>query len=405
MKILIINTFYYPTFIGGAEISVQLLAENLVKEGNRVFIFCNGPQNRVYRVNNVIVISCKQRNLFTNYGGAGATKLSKILWHLIDSCNPFYHFKLLSILKKKKPQVVHTNNIQGFSPFVWLTVKSTKTPLVHTIRDYYLLCHKSNMFNNNKNCTRLCTECKITNSIKSRFINYPNHFIGISKYITTVHADFFPTRKRNFSVVYNAAAANKFPVTHSESEIVVFGYIGRIEKDKGVEYLANELANLNADNKLSFKILFAGKGEDIFITQLKEKLAGTHFEFLGVVQPADFFSKIDVLLVPALWNEPFGRTVIEALSFSIPVCHTDRGGLKELYDPECAWMFTPEKGNLSKIISDIVENKAELSSKKALLMNKLQNRFSTTNYINNYLSVYKRAIGGEEITSQAILTE
>ncbi|UAA16046.1 glycosyltransferase [Klebsiella quasipneumoniae] len=36
MKILIINTLYYPQKVGGAEISVQLLAESLVNMGHQV---------------------------------------------------------------------------------------------------------------------------------------------------------------------------------------------------------------------------------------------------------------------------------------------------------------------------------------------------------------------------------
>lgn len=40
MKILIVNTWYYPNLMGGAEHSVKLLAEGLVKSGNEVAIFC-----------------------------------------------------------------------------------------------------------------------------------------------------------------------------------------------------------------------------------------------------------------------------------------------------------------------------------------------------------------------------
>jgi len=38
MKVLLINSFYYPTFVGGAEISVQYLAEGLKEQAIR-YIF------------------------------------------------------------------------------------------------------------------------------------------------------------------------------------------------------------------------------------------------------------------------------------------------------------------------------------------------------------------------------
>lgn len=38
MKILIVNTIYAPFKVGGAEVSVQLLAEELVKNGHSVLV-------------------------------------------------------------------------------------------------------------------------------------------------------------------------------------------------------------------------------------------------------------------------------------------------------------------------------------------------------------------------------
>ena len=42
MKIMIFNALYYPYRVGGAEISVQLLAEELVRQGNKVCVVTLG---------------------------------------------------------------------------------------------------------------------------------------------------------------------------------------------------------------------------------------------------------------------------------------------------------------------------------------------------------------------------
>ena len=39
MRVLIINMYYYPNMIGGAEHSVKLLAEGLVKSGHQVTVY------------------------------------------------------------------------------------------------------------------------------------------------------------------------------------------------------------------------------------------------------------------------------------------------------------------------------------------------------------------------------
>jgi glycosyltransferase involved in cell wall biosynthesis len=392
MRILLINSFYYPTFVGGAEVSVQLLAEGLKKAGNQIYILTTGPCDRVYHVNGVVVISIRQKNIFSTYGGsAQVCGFFKALWHFVDSFNPLYHFKISAILKKIQPSLVHTNTIQGFSPFIWLTIKSSKIPLIHTIRDYYLLCHKCSMFNKNKNCSSLCLPCKITHGLKRNLLGYPDHYAGVSGYILDRHKAFLNITETNSHIIYNAVQAASTVIERPSGNKICFGYIGRIAQDKGVDYLASEFSNLNSGQKERIRIIFAGKGEKAFIDHLKDKLQGIDHEFLGVINPPEFYKKIDVLIVPALWNEPFGRTVIESLSFGVPVCQTDRGGLKEIYDPNSSWLYLPDRDSLSILIGHILENKIEIDEKKKYCTSRA-GQFSIDEYIRKYLKLYNQVI-------------
>lgn len=392
MRILIINTFYYPKFTGGAEISVQILAEGLVKAGHDVYVLTTGASNKVYSVNGVRVISCKQRNVFSTYYKYTAAKGSiiKAIWHFIDSANVFYHFKLSGLLNKISPDIVHTNNIQGFSPMVWYTVKKNNIKLVHTLRDYYLLCHKANCFDNNTNCEKLCSACKVTHSIKSKFASYPDTFVGISNYIVNRHIEYIPMPAKQ--VIYNSANLVLVPGPGAATNTITFGYLGRITADKGVEYLVDELATLSPKQMLSFKIIFAGNGDPDFIDSLKGKLGSVNYEFVGVVNATAFYKSIDVLLIPSLWNEPFGRTVIEALAHAVPVCQSDRGGLKEIFDSHSSWMFSPEKGVLAALLSRILHNKHEIEDKKRKCAKHVAH-FSSKNYISKHLELYGQLIG------------
>lgn len=229
MRILLVNSFYYPSFVGGAEISVQLLAEGLKKAGNQVYVLTTGPGNRIYHVNGVVVICLKQRNIFSSYNGTARVHgFFKAFWHLVDSFNIFYHLKVSAILKKIRPALVHTNTIQGFSPLIWLTIKANKIPLIHTMRDYYLLCHKCSMYNNNKNCDTLCLPCKTTHGIKKNLLKYPDHYVGISNYILSRHKTFFEIPELKSHMIYNAAQATSDTIKKMQSDKLQFGYIGRI---------------------------------------------------------------------------------------------------------------------------------------------------------------------------------
>lgn len=89
MKVLIFNTLYYPNQLGGAEKSVQLLAEGLLKAGHNVTVVSTSNKDYVDYVNGVKVYYVKTTNLYWVYGAKEEKSYKKPLWHLIDSYNPF----------------------------------------------------------------------------------------------------------------------------------------------------------------------------------------------------------------------------------------------------------------------------------------------------------------------------
>ncbi|MEP6611063.1 MAG: glycosyltransferase family 4 protein [Mucilaginibacter sp.] len=395
MRILIINTFYYPKFVGGAELSVQYLAEALVADGNKVFVICLGERQRVYRHNGVLIIQFKEKNIYSIYTKKSANALVKIIWHLIDSFNLFHYHILGKLIDKINPDIINTNNIQGISPVIWKLIKARQIKLVHTIRDYYLLCHKSILFKNGHTCDNLCTDCRATYQLKKPFFKYPDHFIGISDFVIAKHKQY-GTIKSASSMVFNAVETN---VAQNPSQLtgisgkVTWGYIGRFTADKGFDYLIDELTNLNDVTSAKIEILFAGKGEMDTVQKSGTTLLASNIKhsFLGVVKPGDFFSKIDALIIPSLWFEPFGRVVIEALSYGVPVCMSDRGGLKELYSESCCWLFTPTTGSLKRKI-EMISNDALSIAEKGSLAVEYAAKFSIKKNLTETLRVYDKVL-------------
>lgn len=391
------NTFYYPKLIGGAEVSVQLLAEGLKEQKHEVFVITLGAKDEVVKLNGVVIIRLKERNIFSPYSGIKRNLIQKIIWFFIDSGNPFYNSKLGKILKRIKPDIIHTNNIQGFSPHIWKTFKNMGFPVVHTMRDYYLLCHRCNMHNKLANCETLCTPCAFTHYIKKRYMDYPDVFVGISKFIVNKHRIFGDFSKmKHAKVVYNAVDMPKSTLIKAANEKVVFGFMGRIAEDKGVSYLVEQLRIVHAKFPDSFSLVLAGKGDDLYLNIIKEKLDGIICHFVGVVSPTEFYKQIDVSIVPSIWEEPFGRVAIESLAHSVPVCMSSKGGLPEIFNGECAWLFNPENDELSEILLEIIDNR-ELIEQKGKLSKKHVVRFNNENNITNYLRLYSQVTNKEDL--------
>ena len=78
----------------------------------------------------------------------------------------------------------------------------------------------------------------------------------------------------------------------------------------------------------------------------KPDMSTVSFEALGI--PESYYNyvminmiekqyiKADVLVVPSIWDEPFGRVVIEGNSYGLPVICSNKGGIPEIINEMCS---------------------------------------------------------------------
>lgn len=102
---------------------------------------------------------------------------------------------------------------------------------------------------------------------------------------------------------------------------VVFGYLGRLSPEKGVEKFLEAGASIGAAMRV------AGDGRADYVSGLRRRHPAVAFD--GHVDASTFLSQIDVLVVPSLWEEPFGRVVGDAALAGVPSLVSIRGGLVE----------------------------------------------------------------------------
>jgi len=122
----------------------------------------------------------------------------------------------------------------------------------------------------------------------------------------------------------NAEVLKKKP-----SNYLRLGYLGQIEKHKGVDFLVETFKNWPNQEA---ELIIAGAGS------LSEEVRGLakqdkRIKFLGKIKQhdlLDFFSQIDVLIVPSVWWENSPTVIYEAYTYGLPVLVSDAGGSKEL---------------------------------------------------------------------------
>ncbi len=360
MKILIINTRYFPNHCGGAEATVKSIAEGLVRAGHVVIVVSLAPDGTEKNVvvNGVECIYIRiSRTFWLQETGRWRYPL-RILRHFAEIYNPIMGAKLKRIMNQIKPDIVSAHNLKGFSPAVWRSAYKCGIPISQMAHDYYLLCGNSAMYRAGEACKAICWRCHILKA-PVRYLSYiPLAYVSNSYYTESrLRGAGLLSRAPQTSVIHPSIDVPK-NIVYREDKLpgqeIVFGFLGRIDQTKGLDVLLQAFERVRLPN---VTLLIGGDGYKEYINELHKIYSGSQVTFLGRVNPTDFFSKIDILVVPSKWHEPFGRVVVEAFSHGIPVIASKVGGITEIITPgETGELFPPgDTARLTNIIQRIAD--------------------------------------------------
>jgi glycosyltransferase involved in cell wall biosynthesis len=389
MKIVIFNTLYHPYQIGGAEKSVRALSEEFCSLGNEVLVITLGEKDDFFNLNGVSVKVLKLENKYWPYNESEKKIFEKLQWHIRDVSNNNYNKNIKSTLNSFNPDIVFTNNLSGFSTNIWSLAKELNIKIVHTLRDYYTQCPRTTKFKNGENCKQICLDCNLLSKIKKKNIDNIDYLVGISKYILDDHINNGFFKEIPQKVIYNGfdLPFKKEKKKERGLETVTFGFIGQLNESKGIELILESFKSIKETN---WKFLIAGKANEKYISKLKEINNSVNITFLGYVESNAFFKSINVLIAPSIWNEPFGRVVIESILHSKPVIASNMGGIPELLINNKQFVFRPKVKELRTLIQKIILNSNfldEFKFEKTYL-----EKFNIKNTVQQYLEIFNKII-------------
>ena len=248
----------------------------------------------------------------------------------LDALAAWPHDRLEKAIAGGRPDVVHTHNLPGIGTGVWEVCRRLHIPVVHTLWDYYLLCPRVTLTKRDATpCRPSPLLCGFRTRRLVRWAPAVSQVIGCSQYVVDRHAQFFPGAA--FHVIRNPieiASGGEIPPPRPKP--AVLGYIGTIDRMKGVHLLLEAAPRLTA---LGLRLRLAGDG------RLREEVAAAvadgRVEWEGRVlgdEKKRFFADCDLGIVPSVWAEPGGPTftMAEWLAAGRPVLVSARGGLGEV---------------------------------------------------------------------------
>lgn len=348
MKILFLHALADPKLGGGAEVIVWEQMRGLRDAGHDCVLLTTSDK---------IGLECTEqegftvwkagiRNVYWPFHKERPSAPLRMLWHALDSYNPWMQRYLREVVKREKPDVASLHNLPGWSAASWQTFARLSVPTVQVLHDYYSICVKATMYKKGKNCTTQCSSCHMFRLPHRKLSRNVSAVVGVSRFMLDRHRssgyfDGVPIQ----SIIHNARSPEALGFNQAEALIphdgLRFGYIGRLDLAKGIEPLID--AFLAADLPPEAELWIAGSGRQHEENRLRNKKKDSRVRFLGRVVPREFYPQVDVVVVPSLWNDNLPSVVFEALAFGRPVIGSRRGGIPEMIrDGENGLLFEPD---------------------------------------------------------------
>ncbi len=385
-KIAVINSYYYPEIVGGAEVVVKTLVETYRLLGFKVFVISSGQEDRLDLVNGIRVYRVKNRNLYRGNESGSKSPILKPVWHLLNVKNPFVTWRISEILDYEKPDIVHAHNLNDLSFGVLKKIKLSGLPIVLTLHDYSFMCIKATMFRKLQNCEKICSLCRVYASLKKKYTGSVDFVVGVSKFLLERHLMHGFFTEIPSDVIYNPVTIQYPEKIERNFRNPVFGYIGRLHPSKGIEVLIRVFNRLNLPLRIAGTPFTPEYGD-----YLRKISTSSEIRFLGWTYAEDFYRSIDVLIIPSLWHDPSPTVVHEANAHGIPVVASNRGGLPELVkNGFTGFIFDPEdEENLIKVLKETREEDWKMFSQNAAGHATL---FSPERIAGRYIEIFEKLV-------------
>jgi glycosyltransferase involved in cell wall biosynthesis len=219
------------------------------------------------------------------------------------------------------------------------------------------------------------------------------HFAGCSKRLIKDFAG-----RENWHVVYNGVPLSTYAFQRSVNAEAPLVFLGRIEEIKGPQ-MAIEIAR-----QTGRRLVLAGnvpnepKHRAFFENEIAPHIDGRQVEYAGPVnneQKNKLLGEAAALLMPILWEEPFGIVMAEALACGTPVIGLRRGSVPEVVEDGV-------NGFVCDSIDDMVVAVGRLTEvDRQVCRDVMEEKFSDRAMTDSYEELYRGMINAAPVTKSS----
>ena len=400
MKLLIISSGFYPVTnnMGGA---IENLIETYLIENDKTF----KDEITLYSVKTAK--SMQEKNFEnTNIRVINKTtiiyKVKQIL-NLISSKfgrnykgNTYIKEVIRDLKKKNEINAYDCIIVENIGKFIPIIKRVTDSKVVLHLHNDYLNVDTENGENIVEACDNIwCVSEFIFERVRKIIKNGSEKnkvkllYNGID--LSEMKKQLSKEEKENIKRQYN--------INNDEKVII---YTGRLMPEKGVKELIQAYIELSKE-KNDIVLLIAGgsrqinKNKNNFINKIHKlsKKTKNRVIFTGRIpykQLYKIYSIADIQVVPSIWEEAFGLTVVEGMNYEIPIIVTNSGGIPEIVHKDYELMVNRDLNiiqNLKDKMKYVLDNPEVAENITKEYPNKIS-KFTNEEYSNNFNILMKQ---------------
>lgn len=376
----------YPPYINGVSTSVLMLKQGLEKLGHTVYVVTVNAEDFSYK---------KEDNVLRIPGVP-----TGILDYRLTS---LYPIRALNIIKKWNLDIIHTHTEFGIGSFARLISKQYNIPLVHTYHtmyeEYIYYITKGYFDSASKKLVEYLTLFLCDKTIDELIVPTKKTYdLFKDKYKVKRDVHIIPTGinvTRFYKENIDAKEVEEIrkDLGLSSKDYVIL-YVGRIAKEKSIDFLINNLKRIIKKIPRA-KMVIVGDGPDmkeLMELSSKNKL-DKNIIFTGKVSWNDVpkYYQLANIFATSSTSETQGLTVIEAMAASKPVVAVkDESFELVITDGQDGLFFTNDDEYVNSVI-ELYNNKS-LTSHISSQARITANSYSAEVYASRVEEVYKSVI-------------
>ena len=173
-------------------------------------------------------------------------------------------------------------------------------------------------------------------------------------------------------------------------------YMGRIIESKGVHIAIEAIKTYNQTHlgkPLKLKIAgkhYSGAKDQYWQEKILPELDDPNIEYVGFVKTTQekqvMLGNAKALLIPSLFEEPFGMVMIESLACATPVIGLNSGAIPEVITSQKTGFVVPKDSNINTAFVKSIENIDEID--RETCRQEFETRFTLQRMATDHLKAY-----------------